>query len=189
MSEAVDDVKKTPLRPRQKWTMGLLGIIILASGFVLGASTAFFMLQNRVVHDPRPPQGDRLKGMAVKYHLSPEQQSQLETLFKQQYEKSMEMRSRFFEVMKENGEQMVAQMKAILTPEQFTLWEKDFKKQTERFKRRGRGDSRRWGGPRRGPGPDGSPRRGPGPRGHDPNRQHGPREERNPNRIAEPNEG
>jgi hypothetical protein len=193
MSDAVDDVKKTPLRPKQKWTMGLLGIIILASGFVLGASTTFFVLQDKVVTRPGPkPRPDRGKEFAEKYHLSPEQQEKVDALFESQHKLFKDMYEDSAAIMKTNREEMVAEMKTILTPEQFQRWEKEF---LDRFKRRGRGDGgRRWGGPGRGPGsgpgggPDGGSRRGPGSRGHDLSRPRGPQEQGDPDRTSEAKE-
>ena len=52
MSDIVEDVKRTPMQHRQKIYFVILGLVLLASGFGLGASSTFFYLKDRI--RPKP---------------------------------------------------------------------------------------------------------------------------------------
>lgn len=74
------------------------------------------------------PRGDQLKKMAAELNLTEAQKTQLQEAFKAQRESMQGLKDAAPEerraAMKEAREQMAAKFKEILTPEQYTKWEK-----------------------------------------------------------------
>ena len=166
MSDNVEIVKKTqPLKRRQKLAMALLGAVILSSGFVLGASSTFFFLRERI--RPSFPPGRFLQSLTKDLQLSPDQQARVEVLLDELHKKFTIVREEVGTKMKGHYDEMVGGMKSILTEEQFATWDADLKSRMER--RRQGWNQRREGGrgrrdrPRRGDGPRDQRQRGPGP--------------------------
>lgn len=155
MSDNVEIVKKTqPLKRRQKLAMALLGVVILSSGFVLGASVTFFVLRERIRPVPPPFPSERiLEGLTKDLQLNEDQQEQVKNLFDDLHEKFTIVREEVGKEMTGHRKGMDARMKTILTEEQFSKWE-SYKARMERRRKgrwgRGREGERRGGG--RGPG-------------------------------------
>ncbi len=138
MSDNVEIVKKTqPLKRRQKLAMALLGVVILSSGFVLGASVTFFVLRERIRPLPSPfPSGRILQGLTKDLELTDDQQALVKQLLDEQAAKLRDRRKAAGEKSKMHIEEYVASMKTILTEEQFAKWEPDFNSRMERMKER-----------------------------------------------------
>ena len=184
MSDNVEIVKKTqPLKRRQKLAMALLGVVILSSGFVLGASVTFFVLRERIRPLPSPfPSGRILQGLTRDLELTDDQQALVKQLLDGQAAKFRERRREAGESSKKHLEDMVASMKNILTEEQFAKWEPDFKSRMERMQERWN-RSRERGRPGRGGRPGGSH----GGRGERPSHGNGPPDR--PEADPKPNNG
>ena len=157
MSDIIEEVKRTPMQHRQRINFVILGLVLLASGFGLGASTTFFCLQSQGrIRQVRPPDDERkppvnpVEKWAAQYNFTDEQKDLAKAAWERQHEAFLE----FFAVGREKMEAarnvLVQDMNDILTPEQFKPWHEEFKKHLERRRRgwgrppRGRGD-----GPRR----------------------------------------
>ncbi len=154
MSDNVEIVKKTqPLKRRQKLAMALLGVVILSSGFVLGASSTFFVLRERIRPLPSPfPSGRILQGLTRDLELTDDQQALVKQLLDEQAAKFRERRREAGEKSKTHINEMVASMKTILTEEQFAKWEPDFNSRMERMQERWNRARQRCRRGERGPG-------------------------------------
>jgi len=158
MSDIIEEVKRTPMKHRQKVNFVILGLIILASGFALGTSTTFFYLQDQGrIRPPRGPNGPQppifrnsLDTWTTKYNFTDEQKERVSAALERQHKAFREMFESGREKMEAAKDMLVKDMTDILTPEQFSMWNEDFK---ERLKRRGRGRGRpsrnKGGGPPR----------------------------------------
>lgn len=191
-SDLVDTVKRTPIPLRQKVSLALLGLVMLGSGFGLGISMTFNHLKDRLrPPGPVPFVMDHLERMAKEYELTPEQKTQVKPALEKFHESFQEMWNESQQTMSLARDNLVAELKQLLTTEQFDQWSKDMQEREKRHIRRGfsgrrgdrrdrdRGDSPRdGGGPPRGWDPNGRPNPGrpPGPhqppweRNDDPNR-------------------
>ena len=155
MSDNVEIVKKTqPLKRRQKLAMALLGVVILSSGFVLGASSTFFVLREKIRPLPSPfPSGRILQRLIKDLQLTDDQQPHVKLLLDKQAVKISERRKEAGEKSRTQLEEMVASMKTILTDEQFAKFEPDFnasrERMQERWNRWRQGGGRRGGGGQR----------------------------------------
>jgi len=157
MSEIIEEVKRTPMQHRQKINFVILGLVILASGFGLGASTTFFCLQDRIRPltdpngEPRPPRPrNPLDTWAAKYNFTDEQKELVKAALERQHQAFREMFKAGKEKMEAAKNMLVQDMNEILTPEQFNPWHEDFKEGLKRRRRGPGGPPRNRGdGPRR----------------------------------------
>lgn len=181
MSDLIDNVKRTPIPLRQKITLALLSLVMLASGFGLGVSVTFNQLKDRLrPKGPVPFVMDHLERIAKEYELTPEQKEQVKPIIEKFHASFRQMWTDSQKTMTLARDEMVAGMKEALTTEQFDEW---FKNLQEREKRRTRRGSFSRRGDRRGPSPrDRDPNRKPDP--NRPPRWHRPARERQ----TEPNE-
>ncbi len=146
-------------RGRQIVLQIVVGMIILICGVIIGSGAAVLRLKDQMVmrRGPFPPTRAVVEDMAARYDLTPEQAEQVEAAFEKSHEK---LRTLIEESRRKNEAEfqaLSAEIKKILTPEQFERWEQDFKRR------------RRPGPPweRGRPGERGPGRRGPGDRGPD----------------------
>jgi hypothetical protein len=151
MSDIIEKVKRTPMKHRQKINFVILGLVILASGFALGTSSTFFYLQGQDRIRPRPfistgdPNERRGRGFdpvekwAAQYKFTDEQKELVKAAMERQHQAFRELFESGRVKMDAAKDMLVKEMNDILTPEQFSSWDKDFK---ERLKRRGRGRGR-----------------------------------------------
>ncbi len=140
------------LRQRRVCLQLLVGIVILASGMVLGSGGTILYMKNRVVFRGGP---DRftpekiVKHFEEKYRLSQQQSEQVRQLFEEMGARYRE-KSETDRLQREADEKvMIAKMQDILSPEQYEQWKQDFdeiKKHRHEMYERGRP---RNGGPER----------------------------------------
>jgi len=161
MSDIIEEVKRTPMKHRQKVNFVILGLVILASGFALGTSSTFSYLrsQDRIrpkvpiiqFGDPngrRPDKFDPVEKWAAQYKFTDEQRELAKAAMERQHKEFREMFVDGQKKMEAAKDLLVKDMNDILTPEQFSPWHEDFK---ERLKRRGRGRGRSFRSERGGP--------------------------------------
>jgi Spy/CpxP family protein refolding chaperone len=176
-------IKHTPHRFKQIFLQVFVGMIILVCGVVIGWGSAVLYMKDKMMMPPgpRPPTGEVVEDMKARYDLTPEQAKQVEAAFGKRRESLQAVFEEFRTKSEAEFQALSADIKKILTPEQYARWEHDFKQ-----RRRPRPP---WEhGPGRpgdmGPGREGLGHRGPGggfgDRGPRPMRpgQGGPYEER-----------
>ena len=183
--------RRPPLSRRQLLTQFVVAGVILVSGIGIGAGGTILALQDRIVWQPPPRPTDRggergprppnvVEEWKTKYSLPDEQAQKVKALFDARFEAGRLRWEQLRKIEADEREQLVADMKGILTPEQFEPWHADYVQRIAAMQNRPfwgpRGDHR--GPPRgdRGPGsrrgPDGRrgdwPPRPPmdGPNGH-----------------------
>jgi uncharacterized membrane protein YgcG len=148
--------KRLSRRGRQIFLQALVGMIILACGGVIGWGVAVLNLKDKMMMSPgpRPPTQEVVQDMAARYGLTDEQAKKVETAFGKRREAIQTIFEEFRTKSEAEFQKLSADIKKILTPEQYAHWEQDF----ERRRRPAPWDH----GPGR-PGERGGPgRRGPG---------------------------
>jgi len=162
--------QRAPLNRRQPVMQVVVAGVILISGVGLGAGGAILVLQDRIVWQPPPSPPDRgerprppdvMEELKTKYNLSEEQAQKVKALFDARFEAGRARREQLWKIEADEREQFVADMKGILTPEQFEPWHTDYVQRIAAMQNRPfwgpRGEHR--GPPRgdRGSGPHGGP--------------------------------
>ena len=163
--------KRLSYRGRQIVLQIVVGMIILICGIIIGSGAAVLRLKDEMVmrRGPFPPTRAVAEDMAARYDLTPEQTEKVEAAFG----KSRETLRTLFEESRSKSEaefkKLSAEIKKILTPEQFERWEQDFKRRRRPGPPWERGKPGERGPGRRGPGGrrfgEGGPGRGFGDRG------------------------
>lgn len=157
--------KRLSLRGRQIILQIVVGMVILICGIIIGSGAAVLRFEDEMVmrRGPRPPTQEVVKEMEIRYNLTPEQIKQVEAAFAKRREAIQSIFEEFRSKSEAEFKTLSAEIKKVLTPEQYERWEQDFKRRRrpsppwERGRPGERGPGRR-GGPG-GRGPDG---RGPG---------------------------
>ncbi len=162
---------RPPFNRRQLLMQVVVAAVILASGIGIGTGGTILALQDRIVWQPPPrptdrggergPRPDFVAELRTKYSLSDEQVQKVKDLFAARWEAGRARWEQLRKIEADEREQLVTDMKGILTPEQFEPWHVEYQQRIAEMQNRPfwgpRGDHR--GPPRgdRGPGP----RRGP----------------------------
>ncbi len=158
----VDEAKTTEpvvIRSRQAWQLIALGVIILASGIVIGSGATMLCLKDRTVRTKKYEGKQHLqivKKMQSDYKLSKEQSGQLEEVFKKRFASTQAIRQESRQKIDAERKELVASVKEVLTQEQFDKWLKEFKarekKSRDRRRQRQKGQGERRKRERNGPG-------------------------------------
>ena len=150
--------KHLSYRRKQMYLQMIVGAIILSCGIVIGSGMTLLRLKDRMMmRGPRPPLMAIVEDIQTRYDLTPEQVEKVEEILGRRRET---MHNQFEELrtkMEAEFQGLSAEMKEVLTAEQYERWENDFQS-----RRRGPGKFGP-GGPRpgrRGPGRPGSGRLG-----------------------------
>ena len=146
-------------RGRQICLQIVVGMIILICGIIIGSGAAVLRLKDEMVmrRGPFPPTRAIVEDMAHRYDLTAEQTERVEAAFKKRRESLQTLFEEFRRKSEAEFQTLSAEIKKILTPEQYARWEQDFKRRRHPGPPWERGPSRP--GERRRPGP-----RGPGGR-------------------------
>lgn len=149
--------KRLSNRRKQICLQVIVGMVILFCGIVIGSGAVLLHLKDRMMMPgPRPPLNAVVEDIQARYDLTQEQAKQVEDVFGRRRETLQAMFEESGRKMEAEFQKLDAEMKKILSPEQYEDWDQDFRT------RRGHGP---WGrGPGR-PGERGTGPRGPGERG------------------------
>jgi Spy/CpxP family protein refolding chaperone len=163
---------RPPFSRRQLLMQVVVAGVILVSGIGIGTGGTILALKDRIVWQdpPTPPDrgGERgprppnvVEEWKTKYSLSDEQAQKVKALFDARFEAGRLRWEQLRKIEADEREQLVADMKGILTPEQFESWHADYVQRIAAMQNRPfwgpRGDHRgpprgdRGAGPRRGP--------------------------------------
>src|SRR5665811_1019394 len=93
MSDLLEEVKRTPIPFRKKLAFVMLGLVILCSGFGIGASLTFNQLKDRLrPPTPMPPfVMDHLERVTKEYSLTPEQKEKVKPILEAYHESFKQM--------------------------------------------------------------------------------------------------
>jgi hypothetical protein len=154
-----ENLARPHYRKRIIMTQAFVAIVIFLSGIIIGSTGTIVLLKNRGIWNPprppKPPQGmaaEIAHEIGSQYGLTDVQIKEVEKVFEKAGQSLESVRQEFENKMKAGEQQITTDMKSVLSPEQFTRWQHDFKS--------------RLRPPQPGHGPDA----GPGPElGHGPN--------------------
>ena len=119
-----------PRRARkQKFVQVLVGLIIFISGMFVGVGGTIAVLKDKVIwmhRRPRMDAGKIVEYMKEEYRLTDQQVPQIKQLMDKHFESGRIVRQEFQKRMETGIEQFTADMKQVLTPQQFEQWKQDF---------------------------------------------------------------
>jgi hypothetical protein len=116
----------------------LCGLIILTSGIAIGAGGTMLLAKNNIIwiRHKHKDAAAITKELSEKYDLNQQQTKQVEEIIN----RAFEQRKLYDEEMDKRREAdvqiFIADMKEVLTPEQFERWNKDFQAMRDKFKKR-----------------------------------------------------
>jgi len=118
-----------PRRGPRSFIMVLVGLVIVASGVVIGAGVTVLWLKDRLAVPPSP--GERTAAVIAddlrnRYDLTEEQARQVREIMVRRMEAIEAIRRDAHEKMAAEHEKLRTEMKAILRPEQFERWSAQF---------------------------------------------------------------
>jgi len=151
-----------PIPRRQILAQVVVGTVILVSGIAIGGAGAILALKDRIMPDfssqttdakirrRDPNENARRAGWAAgrwqeDYGLSDEQVRQAKETLAKEFTATEKLWEQFHRSEQTQRDKFVLAMKSILTPEQFTKWETDFKRMVERLQNMRPFDPRRGG--------------------------------------------
>ncbi len=151
-----------PIPRRQIVAQVVVGAVILISGILIGGGGTVLALKDRIIPEVRKrPLTGRASGQDPneaarrsdwiagrwkdEYGLSDEQMQQAKETLAKEFVATEKLWQKFREAEETQRQKFVLAMKGILTPEQFTRWEADFKKMVEHMRNMRPFDPRRGG--------------------------------------------
>ena len=139
--ESSTPVRKAKLPRRQVVLQVTMALIIFISGAVIGSGGTLAFRSNKVMWMDRRPRRDAAaiaRETGSRYGLTDEQIRKVENVFVTGLKARQEDHKEFGRRMEAGRQQLIAEMKEALLPEQFNRWLKDFEAMHERRgKRRG----------------------------------------------------
>jgi hypothetical protein len=115
----------------------LLGLIILVSGVIIGAGGTVLLVKQRVIGISRPHKdaNEITKIITEKYDLTPQQTTQVRELITNAFLKRKSYDDEENAKREADVQTLIADMKVVLTPQQFEQWNKDFLAMREKHKK------------------------------------------------------
>jgi hypothetical protein len=107
----------------------IFSLLIFLSGLLLGSGGTLIFMRYRFVHimrNPRQLHENLADHMSHDLALSPEQRDQIRQIVQTRMENMQRLRSQTRPLMDEQYQKMQSEIKALLSPEQATKWERQF---------------------------------------------------------------
>jgi len=125
--------KRLSHQGRQVCLQVVVGMIILICGIVIGWGAAVLQLKDKMMMPPglRPPTREVVEDMEARYDLTPEQAKQVEIAFGKRRETLQTLFEEFRRKSETEFQTLSADIKKILTPEQYERWEQDFQRRRQ----------------------------------------------------------
>jgi hypothetical protein len=122
--------KRMSRRGRQIILQIVVGMVILICGIIIGSGAAVLRFEDEMVmrRGTRPPTKEVIKEMEVRYSLTPEQTQKVEAAFAKRRESIQSIFEEFRTKSEAEFKTLNAEVKEILTSEQYERWEQDFKR-------------------------------------------------------------
>lgn len=129
--EAMETIPpQTLLRPRRRWLlMTSLGLLILASGMVLGGILTAHVLWNRLVYNLQHPENVpalAARHLAWRLGLDKQQTGELRSILDAHFNHVRKIRVEFRPRVEGELEQLRSDISAILRPDQVQRWQTSF---------------------------------------------------------------
>ena len=113
-----------PQPGRQTWPLVLLGLVILVCGTAIGAGAAVLWLKDRLAGPPRPERAtpEIVRDLRSRYDLTEEQARRVGDIMQRRMEALEAIRRDAEEKFQAEHEKLRAEMKSVLTPDQYERW-------------------------------------------------------------------
>jgi hypothetical protein len=112
----------------------LLSFIILVSGIVIGGGGTFLLVKQKVSR-PHKDVNDITKMITERYGLNPQQATQVGQIISTAFQKRKAYDDEENQKREADVQVLIADMKVVLTPQQFEQWNKDFLAMREKHKK------------------------------------------------------
>ncbi len=118
----------------------ICAVVILISGIAIGTGTTMLLIKHRIIWigHPHKDAAAIAKKISEKYKLSQQQTTAVEAIFEEAFQRKQLQREEMRKKRDEEAQILIAEMKDILTPQQFERWDKDFQAMKDRYKNRSR---------------------------------------------------
>ena len=116
----------------------LCGLIILASGIVIGSGATILMVKHRViwVSKSHKDANEITNKITTKYALTPQQAEQIKQIINKAFAQKKMYDDAQDKQRDEYSKIFIAEMNSVMTPEQFERWNTDFQAMRDKFKKR-----------------------------------------------------
>jgi hypothetical protein len=113
-----------PQPGRQTWPLVLLGLVILVCGTAIGAGAAVLWLKDRLAGPPRPDRAtpEIVRDLRSRYDLSEDQAKRVNDIMEHRIEALEAIRREAQQKFEAEHEKLRAEMKSVLTAEQYEQW-------------------------------------------------------------------
>lgn len=110
--------------------------IILTSGIVIGAGATILLVKHRVIWISHRTEdaAEEAREMRDEYGLSQQQTNQVEAIYNRAFERKQLRQEENSKKRDQEAQIFAAEIKEVLTPEQFERWNKDFQTMREKYK-------------------------------------------------------
>ena len=135
-------------RRREVWLSIILGSLILLCGIAIGSSVVILRFREEMTHHGIHPERSPAiiaARMQRRLELSDEQTKKVEALLQKRFKAVHAAHKEAGKKINAEHKQLRAEMKKVLTDEQFELWDSHFKRMQERAARRDEPDRPRTG--------------------------------------------
>jgi hypothetical protein len=126
-------------RPYNKFLRCLCSLIILLSGIAIGAGGTIMLIKERVIwvggSHPHKDANDITKEITEKYGLNPQQSTQVQGIITNAFLKRKANNEAEDKQHEADIQAVIADMKTVLTPQQFEQWNKDFQAMRDKHKK------------------------------------------------------
>ena len=126
-------------RPNNKFLRFFCIFIILVSGIAIGAGGTIMLIKQRViwigVGHPHKDANDITKEITEKYGLNPQQTTQVKGIITNTFLQRKSYDEAQDKQRDADIQTLIADMKTVLTPQQFEQWNKDFQVMRDKHKK------------------------------------------------------
>lgn len=112
--------------------------IILTSGIVIGAGATILLVKHKVIWISHRTEdaAEEAREMRDEYGLNQQQTNQIEAVYNRAFERKQLRQKENSKKRDEEAQIFAAEIKEVLTPQQFERWNKDFQVKREKYKDR-----------------------------------------------------
>ena len=117
----------------------LLGFLILLSGVIIGAGGTVILLRGRIIwrspHRPKTTAEGIAKRIGDSYELSESQVRQVEAIVAKRLQAKQAMRQEMDERSASADDELLVEMRYVLSAEQFESWAREFRARRDRHRK------------------------------------------------------
>lgn len=137
--QPVGPAAKPKLRSPRTSVQLLVALLILISGAIIGSGGTVMFIKLKmpwIGHRPKKTAASIAEKIKQKYNLDEEQCQRVETILNDAFLKRESLHKEIDKEFEAADQIFIAEMKKVLTEEQFQKWHQDFQARKEKFKKR-----------------------------------------------------